>query len=209
MEFVYLIEGIIIGVCFSAPVGPVNIVCIQEAIRRGFAAGLAAGVGAVAADTLFAAIASYGTTAITGTVIGWAHPLQLVGGALLIIFGWRILASRPHPAASRLSSSSTLSTALAAFGLTFTNPVTVFGFIAVLGSLGSWAPDPGDYLGATTLVIGVFIGGSLWWVGVATVVGFVRSSLTERMLERINFAAGAILLAFGAAMILRLVLLPR
>ena len=207
MELIYLIEGILIGVAFSAPVGPVNIVCIQEAIRRGFSAGLAAGIGAVCADTLFAAIASYGTTAITGTVLGWAHPLQLVGGALLIAFGWRILRTKPHVGDGKLSSSSTFSTALAAFGLTVTNPVTVFGFVAVFGSLGSWAPDAGDYLGATVLVAGVFTGGSLWWVGMATVVAFVRSSLSERTLKRINFGAGAILIAFGATMILRLALI--
>ncbi|MDR3375112.1 MAG: LysE family transporter [Ancalomicrobiaceae bacterium] len=208
MELIFLIEGILIGVAFSAPVGPINIVCIQEAIRRGFSAGLAAGIGAVTADTLFAAIASYGTTAFTGTVLGWAHPLQLVGGALLIAFGWRILLSRPPQVGDgKLSSTSTFSTALAAFGLTFTNPVTVFGYIAVFGSLGSWAPDSGDYVGATILVAGVFTGGSLWWLGVATVVAFVRSSLSERTLKRINIGAGAILIAFGAAMILRLALI--
>ncbi|MDR3493740.1 MAG: LysE family transporter [Ancalomicrobiaceae bacterium] len=208
MELIYLIEGIIIGVAFSAPVGPVNIVCIQEAIRRGFAAGLAAGVGAVCADTLFAAIASYGTTAITGMLIGWAFWLQLIGGALLIAFGWRIALAAPYVGDGKLSSSSTLSTALGAFGLTLTNPVTVFGFVAVLGSLGSWAPRSGDYLGATSLVLGVFTGGAVWWVAVATVVGFVRSSLSDRVLTRINWVAGAILVAFGATMIVRLAFVP-
>ena len=42
--------GIAVGVLVSAPVGPVNVLCIQRAISRGVMGGRAAGIGAVLGD---------------------------------------------------------------------------------------------------------------------------------------------------------------
>ena len=46
--------GAIIGIVVAAPVGPVNVLCIQRAIARGFWGGLAAGLGAMLGDGLIA-----------------------------------------------------------------------------------------------------------------------------------------------------------
>ena len=62
----FAIIGLIIGVLIAAPVGPVNIVCIQRTLERGFWGGFAAGLGAVLADGLIATIAAYGASAISG-----------------------------------------------------------------------------------------------------------------------------------------------
>ena len=53
-----VVSGLIIGVLIAAPVGPVNIVCIQRTLERGFWGGFAAGVGAVLADGLIATVAA-------------------------------------------------------------------------------------------------------------------------------------------------------
>lgn len=44
--------GIVIGILVAAPVGPVNVLCIQRAVERGFWGGVAAGLGAVLGDGL-------------------------------------------------------------------------------------------------------------------------------------------------------------
>lgn len=199
-----LIKGIGIGILFSAPIGPVNIMCIQLAFRRGFLAGFAAGLGAVCADGLFAAMAAYGFTAISEFITGWSHQFQFVGAVVLIMFGIRIIRTHPHLDASAPAAGNMVSTALASFGMTVTNPATVLGFIAVFGSLGEFAPAPGDYLGATTLVLGVLAGGSAWWFMVASLVSLVRARMTDRALELINHAAGGILVLFGVAILARL-----
>ncbi|MCW1843600.1 LysE family translocator [Prosthecomicrobium hirschii] len=199
-----VVKGIGIGILFSAPIGPVNIMCIQLAFRRGFLAGLAAGIGAVFADGLFAALAAYGFTATAAFIAGYSSLFQLVGGLVLIVFGIRIMRMHPHLAAGGSARDSILSTALTSFGMTVTNPATVLGFIAVFGSLGDLAPAPGDYLGATLLVLGVLAGGCGWWFFVASLVSVVRDKLTDRGLERINQGAGAVLILFGAAILGRL-----
>ena len=57
--------GILIGILVSAPVGPVNVLCIQRAIERGFFGGVAAGLGAVLGDGLIALFAAFGVKADT------------------------------------------------------------------------------------------------------------------------------------------------
>lgn len=58
--------GIIIGILVAAPVGPVNVLCIQRAIARGMWGGVAAGLGAVLGDGLIALSAAMGVGAISG-----------------------------------------------------------------------------------------------------------------------------------------------
>lgn len=199
-------KGIAIGVLFSAPIGPVNIMCIQLAFRRGMLSGLAAGLGAVLADGIFAATAAYGFTAFADFIEGWSISFQIVGGIVLILFGIRIVFSHPHLDEGPLKTRGILSTAATSFGMTITNPATILGFIAVFGSLGNLAPEPGDFVGATMLVIGVLAGGTGWWFLVAAVVSLVRARMTDKSLERINHTAGAILVLFGLAIFARLAL---
>lgn len=199
-----LLTGFGVGVVFSAPVGPVNILCVQRAFRSGFFSGLAAGWGAVAADGIFAAVAAFGITAVSGFVEGHSLWLQVVGGLLLIAFGIRTARAHPHLDEGEEETSGLVRTAVATFGMTITNPATVLGFLALFGSLGDWAPKPGDWLAAGMFVVGVVSGGSSWWLAVATAISALRDHMTDRTLARINLIAGALLVLFGVAVLARL-----
>lgn len=199
-----LLTGFGVGVVFSAPVGPVNILCVQRAFRSGFFSGLAAGFGAVVADTLFAAVAAFGVTAVSGFVEGHSLWLQGIGGLLLIAFGIRTARAHPHLDEGSDEARSLIATAGATFGMTITNPATVLGFLALFGSLGDWAPEPGDWLAAGMFVVGVAAGGASWWLTVATTIAALRDRMTDATLARINLIAGAFLVLFGVVVLARL-----
>ncbi len=199
-----LITGLGVGVVFSAPVGPVNIMCIQHAFRSGPLSGLAAGLGAVLADGLFAAVAAFGITAVSGFIQGHSGWLQAIGGLMLLIFGLRVARAHPHLETEGGEAASLSATAVTTFGMTITNPATIFGILALFGSLGDLAPRPGDWLGAGLFVAGVLCGGSAWWFGVATLVSVLRDRMTDETLARINVVAGGLLMLFGAVMLARL-----
>ena len=90
-----VLAGIGIGLLVAAPIGPVNVLCIQRAVAKGFWGGLAAGLGAMLGDGLLAAIAAFSMTAISDLMIAYSGPIQLFGGALLIVFGIGLLFARP------------------------------------------------------------------------------------------------------------------
>lgn len=196
--------GFGVGIVMSAPVGPVNILCVQRAFRSGFFSGLAAGLGAVTADALFAGLAAFGFGAVSGFIEGHSHVLQAVGGVVLLLYGIRVARAHPHLDESGPAPASLSATAIGTFGMTVTNPATIFGFLALFGSLGDLAPRPGDTLGAGLFVVGVFGGGATWWLAVSALVAYLRDRMTDDTLARINVVAGGLLLLFGAVMLGRL-----
>ena len=46
-------RGLVAGLIIAAPVGPVNVLCIQRTLEKGWRSGLLSGLGAALADTLY------------------------------------------------------------------------------------------------------------------------------------------------------------
>lgn len=198
----FFLVGLGVGLATSAPVGPINIAAIQRALRSGFLAGFCAGLGAVLADGLYASFAAFGVTAVSDFVDENSAIIQTVGGLLVIVFGIRILLSRPHLENDEEPSPSLVSGIATGFVMTATNPGVVLGFLAIFGSLGKWAPDPGDYVGAAMLVAGVLTGALSWWVMLSALVSRLRLRMNDTWLLWINRGAGGALIAFGIAIFL-------
>src|SRR5690606_35206594 len=88
--------GLLVGVLVSAPVGPVNVLCIQRAIERGFWGGVAAGTGAVLGDGLIALCAAMGVGAISGAIEDYRNAIQFIGGLALVGFGVKLYFTLPR-----------------------------------------------------------------------------------------------------------------
>lgn len=200
-----VLAGMFIGVLVAVPIGPVNVLCIQRTVERGFWAGLAAGLGAVLGDGVLAAIAAFSMTAVSDLLIANASPVELVGGILLIVFGGALLLGRPVTAAAPQGDESRLwehcGVIPQTFFLTVTNPGAIFGMIAIVGGLGSLIGGLNNYLEALILVGAVMGGSLLWWIGLAELISTIRHKLTVARLTLINRIAGAVLFAFGVLLI--------
>lgn len=198
-----LATGLGIGVLVAAPIGPVNIMCIHRAVRGGFFPGLSAGVGAVFADGIFAAIAAFGITAIADFVTGHLPVVKLCGGIVLVLFGL-VVGLRPAPLQavgeeddSRLGMAGAV---VAAFILAITNPGTLLGFLGIFGGLGD-AVAHRSREEAAILVVGVMAGSLLWWAVLSGGVSHYRSHVRDRWLKAFNLIASAGLLLFGIAVL--------
>lgn len=198
--FGFIALGVAIGLITSAPVGPVNIMTIRHAVQRGAREGILVGLGAVLADTIYAAVAVFGVSAVTQFIEGQVDLIKLVGGTLLIAFGLKILRTHPHLETEPGNGAAGLwADATAAFFMTLTNPGAVLGFIAIIGGLGSWRPEHGNHIGALALVSGVALGALLWWTLVSAAVHRFSGQINDRWLESANRIAGTVLVLFGLA----------
>lgn len=194
----YALIGYVIGIITTAPVGPVNIMAIQHAAQNGFSQGLFVGLGAVVADTIYAAVAVFGVSAITLFVEGQFDLIKCVGGLLLIVFGIKIFNTHPHLGSDPNGrGGGFLGDATAAFFMALTNPGTILAFIAIFGGLGDLRPQHGDHLGALAMVGGVAAGATSWWAFVSATVSHFRGKIDDSWLDRANHVAGFILVAFG------------
>lgn len=195
---VFLLKGLLVGFSIAAPVGPIGLLCIRRTLADGPAAGFASGMGAASADAVYGAIAGLGLAAVTDWMMGWEAALRLVGGAVLLWLGLATLRARPAERAAEARGAAGLAGAYAStFALTLANPATIISFLAVFGGLG--LAGGSDWTGAAALVLGVFAGSALWWLGLSTGVGLLRAKVTTGAMLWINRVSGAVLMGFGVA----------
>jgi threonine/homoserine/homoserine lactone efflux protein len=199
MDVSLIATGIAIGVGVNAPVGPVNVMCIHRAIRNGPTSAMAAGFGAWIADVMFAAAAAFGVTAISSFVEGHLPVIKVLGGALMIAFGMKLLYA-PSSVTAAPKDDTTLSlfrAGLTSLVLTATNPAVLLGFFAIFGGLAGIGERIGDFGVAALLTLGVAIGSAAWWAMLSIGAGRLREHLAERWLGRINTLSGGGLVVFG------------
>lgn len=206
MDFALFAAGIAIGLSVTAPLGPVNVIVIRNAIRRGFMVAFLTGVGAVAADFLYALAAAYGVSSIEHFIIEYGRPLTIIGGLVLVFMGVRL--ARTHVSLEELALQLPLRHRQVAgkmatsFMLTLTNPGILFGFLAIFGTMAA-VLKLGDGAGRPpTVVAGVALGGILWWLFLSFVVSRLRSRISDRLLDRINRWTGLLIAAFGFALLM-------
>ncbi len=216
----FFIKGLIVGFLIAAPVGPVAVMCIHRTIAHGRLAGYVCGLGASLADTIFGAIAALGLGFLATELMTHHIWLRVVGGVVLVALGLRMTFSRhlssraekqeaeeereeqriaPKPTGSRLDFH--IGNFAAAFAITITNPITLFSFAAVFAFID--ISDIGDYTRwGVSLVTGVFVGAALWWMLLVMGASLLRHRINDTGILWVNRISGALILAFGLALLL-------
>jgi len=208
--------GLIVGILIAAPVGPVNVLCIQRAISHGVVAGIAAGLGAVLGDGLIAFTAAMGVGAIPGAITDYRHSIQLVGGVVVALFGLKLYRTEPHIEPPRVDEKGwdTIWGAIGhvawdipkTFFLTITNPGAVLGLIAIFGGVSTFVEVRGR-IDAMTMVASIMAGSTAWWITLSMLIGRIRHRIDLARLRQINRVAGVLLVAFGGLLIGELVVM--
>jgi threonine/homoserine/homoserine lactone efflux protein len=198
--------GIIIGVLVAMPVGPVNLLCVQRAIERGFWGGVAAGLGVVIGDGLIALFAGLGVGAVTGVIRHYRLTVQTIGGLALLAFGIRLYFTRPrllhdeHVEGRRASLAAFAWDIPQTFFLTITNPGAVLGLFAIFGGVGSFV-EVESYIDAFTMVAAIMGGSLMWWVVLSHTISRFRHRMDVDKLRLLNRVASIILLGFGGLLL--------
>ena len=121
-----LLRGLLTGWIIAAPVGPVNVLCVQRTIEKGWRAGVLSGVGSAAADTIYGSIAAFSISFVIQFLVREEFWIRLCGGILLIGIGIWYYFRRPKPLhKSGGKRKKDASDYASTFVLTLTNPTTV------------------------------------------------------------------------------------
>ena len=204
------LTGFGLGLLISAPVGPVNIVCIQRTLARGFWAWFAIGLGAVGADFLISVAAALGITALSGLINAYETEIQFIGGFILIGFGLKIFLAQPKFQVTMSEVSQirgNLKSIPQSFLLTITNPGALLGIFAIFGSVSTAVGGLESYFESFMILIGLLSGATLWWLGLTRLISALRGKMTEKRLKIINQTAGGVLFLAGAGLVLKILFL--
>ncbi|WP_373505770.1 LysE family translocator [Aestuariivirga sp.] len=206
MDPILFVTGIAIGLSVTAPLGPVNIIVIRNALRRGFLVAFLAGLGAVVADSAYATAAAYGIGWVAHVITGYATPLTILGGVILVLIGVKLARSHirlaelalQEPPRKRQVAGKMLTTCI----LTLTNPGIFLGFIAIFGTMNAVLRLGESVDRPPTVIAGVALGGMLWWLFLSFIVTRFKSRITETVFDKINRWTGVLIAAFGFALLM-------
>lgn len=190
------LKGLLIGIAVAAPVGPVAVLCIRRALIGGFAVGLATGLGAVIADTIFGSIAAFGVAAVSSLLLDHQNELRIVGGLFMLILGaltWR----KTEDKEVALGAGGLIAALLSAFALTITNPITIFAFTGIFAAFDIVSHDM-SLPGTTVLAVGIALGCTIWWLGLAGGAAILRTKIgTHHNFVWLHHLSGGLLVVFG------------
>jgi threonine/homoserine/homoserine lactone efflux protein len=189
-----LLRGLLAGLAISAPVGPVNVLCISRTLSKGRMAGMISGLGAAAADTVYGGIAGFSISFVIQFLLREEFWIRLCGGSLLIAIGIRYYFKKPKSLTEQRQGAGH-SDFITAFLLNLTNPTTILSFLAVLAVLGL-GHHRARWL-TLLLIGGIFCGAMLWWIVLAAATNRFRDRFDDKAVLRMNRIAGVAIGGFG------------
>jgi len=197
MDISFLIKGTVIGFSIAAPVGPIGILCIRRSLTKGHLSGFITGMGAASADVVYGVIAAFGLTFISSFLVDQQLWLKIIGMIFLFYLGIKTFLEKPQEKNDgKTKSNGLFSDYLSTFFLTIINPMTILAFAAVFAGLGL-GETSGNYISASILVLGVFIGSALWWIILSNGVGVFRKKIKSNILVWVNRISGSIIIGFA------------
>ena len=208
MYFPILFQSLLIGFSIAAPVGPIGILCIRRTLADGRRAGFVSGLGAASADAFYGAMAAFGLAIVSQFLINQSTWLRAGGGFFLIFLGVKTFMSIPADVEAQTEQrkpNHLLGNYLSTFFLTISNPLTILSFTAIFAGLGTERLQSQNYLAASLMVLGIFLGSALWWFLLSYLASLFHSRINTLTMRWINRVAGLTILGFGIVILVSIV----
>lgn len=200
----FLIKGILIGLLFGMPAGAVGAMTVQRTLNYGRKAGLLTGLGASAADCLYACIGAFGLTLISDFLLKHQSVIHILGGGLVLVMGIQLIFGKDAGEQKEFPASGGIPLFFSSFAVGITNPAAILTFLFAF----SWFGISGQTQIAqgVGLVCGVFIGTYLWWTFLVVVTSMLKKRSKKRSLKKMNPIFGTILILFGLVVFIRTII---
>lgn len=194
-----LIQGYLLGLSVAAPIGPINILCIQRTLALGPSHGIATAMGCAGADGTYAALAALGVSTLSAFLIDNALIFRLLGAAILAYLGIRALqrGAAKGAGSSEKSAAAFFGGVASAYTLTITNPMTIILFAGLIAGVGLEAIAGGGAAAPALIVAGVFLGTFSWMGGLVLISTAMRARAGDALLDRANRLGALILFGFA------------
>ena len=197
-----MLKGFVIGVCASAPVGPIAILVIQKTMGKGRQAGFVTGLGASVVDTFYAIVALFALAFAQRLIERHENLILLAGGLLLAMIGVSMVLSNPFRKRRRKGDKPAVSSKdfLQALAMGISNPMAVFVMFALFAFFGIAEDTPRDW-NVAPIILSVSAGSVSYWFTVSWALSRFREKFSLRTLLWISRVMGAIVIIIGLVLI--------
>ncbi len=196
-----IVKGFLVGVCASAPVGPIAILVIQKSLSKGHKAGFVSGLGASVVDTMYAFIAIFALAFAQELLEKHHNLILLVGGIVLAIVGVTMAFSNPF---RKMKADGESSVSPKDFGqavaMGFSNPMAIFVMFTLFAFFGLANDDPETWKIAP-IILSVSAGSVAYWFSISWLLSRFRKKFKMNTILIISRVTGAIVVIIGIALL--------
>jgi len=194
--FSLFVQGLLLGFGAALPLGPINLLIMNEALRS-YKKAVAIGLGAMSADISYLLLIFYGITNFLQESI-LLKILALLGSVFLIYLAFLIFKTRnQHIDKMKITKDATLlSNYTKGYLLTLLNPYTVLFWLSVT----SYSTTT-QSLGITLL--GLICAIMIWIFFMPYLIYSKRALISERVSSMISLLSALIIFLFGVSLLIK------
>lgn len=196
-----IIKAFIVGICASAPIGPIAILVIQKSLSGGHKAGFIAGLGACVVDTIYAVVAIFALAVVQDFIFTHQNIILIVGGLVVSMLGISMSFSDPFRKVKKNGGSSvSLTDFMQSLIMGFSNPGAIFVILALFAFFGLADKAPHNW-SVMPIILSVSSGSVFYWFCVTWLLSHFRKRFEIRTILWINRVTGAIVIIIGIALL--------
>ncbi len=193
-----ILNGLIIGIIISAPMGPSGVFILQHTMLKGQRPGLFAGLGVALSDLFYTIVALLGLSFVIEPIEQHPSLFKVLGGGFLSLFALYIIFHNPKTSIRKVQEQDTTRKSrwgdiASGFGMTIINPLIVFLIIG-LQTRFEFMQNEMNWLFYAIGVLSIFCGCMLWWLFITTMVNILRNHINIRSIWIINRVLGSIMM---------------
>ena len=196
-----ILIGVLLGFAVCIPPGPVNIVIISQAMKRGFLHGFAAGMLAAALDGTYCLLAVLGLANVVGYLDAYRPVLKIVACVILAMVAWRTYRqsqgyARPVPATEPIARASARPY-VGIFFLYVSNPSLYAFWLGTAGFITGHGYISDHKTTAYLFAASVWAGCVLWYLILNHYVAKYHHLFSQKTYQRIFLALAVVLAVFS------------
>jgi L-lysine exporter family protein LysE/ArgO len=191
----YLIDGLVLGFAYVAPIGMQNIFVINTAIRRSKLKAYQVAFITIFFDISLALSCFLGVGELMKKFNLLKMLILLLGSLAVIYIGVGLVRQAPKVQSEEpvYVDKSFIKIAWACFAVTWLNPQAIIDGSLLLGGMRATIPvDMGRYF-----IIGVCGASFIWFTSLATIVSIFKGKFNISVIRIINVVCGVVIILYG------------
>lgn len=190
----YLLQGLMLGLSYVAPIGMQNLYVINAAIREERAKAYQVAFTTIFFDISLALSCYFGIGLLLNKVPMLKGAIMLFGSIVVIYIGISLLRSSPELKDDVRIQKSFLRVAADCFAVTWLNPQALVDGSLLLGGYHAYIPEGlSKYF-----IMGFCLASFLWFTFLSTIVSLFHTKINNNFIKWINIICGIIIIFFGA-----------
>jgi L-lysine exporter family protein LysE/ArgO len=191
----YLIQGLLLGLAYVAPIGTQNIFVINTAIRKSRLKAYQVAFITIVFDISLALSCFLGVGALMERFNLLKMSILLLGSIAVIYIGASLVRQAPKVEIEDTVDvdKSLVKIIWTCFAVTWLNPQAIIDGSLLLGGIRASLPvETSSYF-----IIGVCLASFIWFTSLATIISLLKGKFNIKVIRIINLICGVIIILYG------------